>query len=239
MVKLGVFLGKITVLLFHQDFIVNYKLLIFDFDGTLANSFPWLMEILDELAEKFNAIPLDPNRLSEIKNYPPRKIMKMHNVPIWKLPAILKFTRSRMKTNGESIVRFEGVDALLKELDARNIRMALVTTNTCETVRRVLGDDLYNLFQLFEDRVSLFGKPAALNRIARKSGLNKSEMLAIGDEIRDIDAAKKVCIPFGAVSWGFSTLEAMLTRTPDHIFTEMEQILDLVDGGPGELSATA
>ena len=143
---------------------MTYKLLIFDFDGTLANSFPWVLGILDELAEKFKALPLDHSKLNEIKNYPPRKILKMHNVPIWKLPAILKFTRARMHSNGESIIRFEGVDDLLQDLNDRNIRMALVTTNTCETVRRVLGEDLYNLFQLFEDKVSIFWKTRRIKK---------------------------------------------------------------------------
>lgn len=209
-----------------------YKLLIFDFDGTLANSYPWVVAILDELAEKFNAIPVDHSKLDELKNYPPRKIMKMHNVSIWKLPAILKFTRSRMKTNGDSIKCFEGVGKMLQELKDNDIRLALVTTNTCETVRRVLGDDLYSFFHLFEDKVSLFGKPAALKRIIRKSGLDRSEMLAIGDEIRDVEAAKKVNIPFGAVSWGFSTMDAMASHEPEHIFTEMSQIVDLVLSPP-------
>ncbi len=209
-----------------------YKLLIFDFDGTLANSYPWVVAILDELAEKFNAIPVDHSKLDELKNYPPRKIMKMHNVSIWKLPAILKFTRSRMKTNGDSIKCFEGVGKMLQELKDNDIRLALVTTNTCETVRRVLGDDLYSFFHLFEDKVSLFGKPAALKRIIRKSGLDRSEMLAIGDEIRDVEAAKKVNIPFGAVSWGFSTMDAMASHEPEHIFTEMSQIVDLVLSSP-------
>ena len=123
----------------------------------------------------------------------------------------------------------EKLGSFKKRLKERNIKMALVTTNTRETVRRVLGDELYELFQLFEDKVSIFGKPAALRKIAKQSGLDKSEMLAIGDEIRDIDAAKKVNIPFGAVSWGFSNLEALISRSPEHIFTEMDQILDVVD----------
>jgi len=211
-------------------------MLIFDFDGTLANSFPWVLNILDELAEKFNALPLDPSRLEELKEYPPRKIMKMHNIPTWKLPAILKFTRSRMRTNGESIHCFEGVSSLLNKIYEQNIQMALVTSNTRETARRVLGDELYNLFQLFEDKVSLFGKPAALKRIVRKSGFEKSQMLAIGDEIRDIEAAKKVNIPFGAVSWGFTSLEALTSRNPEHIFTDMDQIIDLLRGDAGSFS---
>lgn len=216
-----------------------YKLLIFDFDGTLANSFPWVLAILDELAEKFHAIPVDHSKLDELKSYGPRKIMKMHKVSIWKLPAILRFTRSRMKTNGENIHCFEGVAAMLQELKDNDIRMALVTTNTCETVRRVLGDDLYSLFHLFEDKVSMFGKPAALRRIIRKSGLDRSEMLAIGDEIRDVEAAKKVNIPFGAVSWGFSNMEAMASHSPEHTFTEMNQIVDLVVPSSFTLDAAA
>jgi phosphoglycolate phosphatase len=222
-----------------MDYIVSYKLLIFDFDGTLANSFPWLMDILDELADKFHTLHLDPSQLDEIKNYPPRKIMKMHKVPAWKLPAILKFTRSRMKTSGEGIQCFEGVSELLRSLHDSDVRMALVTTNTCETVRRVLGDELFDMFHFYEDRISLFGKPAALKRIIRKSGLDCSEMLAIGDEIRDIEAAKKVNIPFGAVSWGFSTPEALSLCEPEYLFTEMSQILDTISSGGCGLKSAA
>ena len=208
---------------------MGYRLVIFDFDGTLANSFPWVLAILDELAEKFKTKQFDPTRLEEIKGYSPKKILKMHNIPVWKLPAILRFTRKRMRTNGGNIIPFDGVSQLLQELSQRDVCLALVTTNTCETVRRVLGDELYQLFQYFEDQVSMFGKPAALKRIIKKSGFEKSEMLAIGDEIRDIVAANKVEIPFGAVSWGFSSIEALQQHSPSHTFTEMHQILEAVE----------
>ncbi|MCX6056204.1 MAG: HAD hydrolase-like protein [Chloroflexi bacterium] len=206
-----------------------YKLIVFDFDGTLANSFPWVLGILDELAKKFNTKPLDPTQLEQIKNYSPRVILEMHNVPLWKLPSILKFTRARMRTHGETIKIFEGVDLLLQALSERNIRLAIVTTNTRETVRRVLGEELFELFHYLEDRVSIFGKPAALRKIIRKSGYEKVEMLSIGDEIRDLEAAQIVHIPFGAVSWGFSSLEALSQRFPSHTFTNMQQILEVVD----------
>ena len=65
--------------------------------------------------------------------------------------------------------------------------------------------------------------------IIKKSGFEKSEMLAIGDEIRDIVAANKVEIPFGAVSWGFSSIEALQQHSPSHTFTEMHQILEAVE----------
>jgi phosphoglycolate phosphatase len=208
------------------------KLVIFDFDGTLANSFPWVLNILDELAAKYKVKNYDRSSLPIMRNYPPRKIMKMHRVSIWKLPGMLKFTRGKMRKTAHSIERFDGVDRLLTSLTAKNIKLAIVTTNTREVVEQVLGKELFNLIHFFEGGISLFGKPKALKKVLRNSGIRNSDTLAIGDEIRDLDAALKVRIPFGAVSWGFSTLDAFLERSPQYTFTHLDQINDLIELQP-------
>jgi phosphoglycolate phosphatase len=208
------------------------KLVIFDFDGTLANSFPWVLNILDELAAKYKVKNYDRSSLPIMRNYPPRKIMKMHRVSIWKLPGMLKFTRGKMRKTAHSIERFDGVDRLLTSLTAKNIKLAIVTTNTREVVEQVLGKELFNLIHYFEGGISLFGKSKALKKVLRNSGIRNSDTLAIGDEIRDLDAALKVRIPFGAVSWGFSTLEAFMGRSPQYTFTHLDQINDLIELQP-------
>jgi phosphoglycolate phosphatase len=208
------------------------KLVIFDFDGTLANSFPIVLNMLDELAQKFNTKKLNHADIPRLRNYTPRKIMKMHNVRLWKVPAILKFTRTRMRSDAHRIHKFEGVDEVLRELHRRNVKLGIVTTNTRGIVEQVLGPEIFNLFSYFLGEVSLFGKSKALKKMLSLSGVENSETLAIGDEIRDLDAANKVNIPFGAVSWGFATAEAMNSRNPRFTFTQPAQILELIDNQP-------
>jgi phosphoglycolate phosphatase len=208
------------------------KLVIFDFDGTLANSFPIVLNMLDELAQKFNTKKLNHADIPRLRNYTPRKIMRMLNVRLWKVPAILKFTRTRMRSDAHRIHKFEGVDEVLRELHRRNVKLGIVTTNTRGIVEQVLGPEIFNLFSYFLGEVSLFGKPKALKKMLSLSGVENSETLAIGDEIRDLDAANKVNIPFGAVSWGFATPEAMNSRNPRFTFTQPAQILELIDNQP-------
>jgi len=205
------------------------KLVIFDFDGTLANTFPLVLSMLDELAEKFRTRKLDHEDLPHLRNYPPMKIMRMHRVKFWQLPSILKYTRLRMHGDAHLITRFDGIDDVIRALSSRNIKLGIVTTNTRSIVEQVLGAELFKLFDYFVGEVSLFGKPKALRKVLAQSGCSNSEALAIGDEIRDLDAAARVNIPFGAVSWGFSSPEALRARNPLFTFTHPAQILENID----------
>ena len=212
--------------------LMQCKLIIFDFDGTLANSFPVVLNMLDELAQKFNTKKLDHADIPRLRNYTPQKIMKIHNVRLWKVPAILKFTRTRMRSDAHRIHKFDGIDEVLRELHERNIKLGIVTTNTRGIVEQVLGPEIFKLISYFLGEVSLFGKPKALKKMLTLSGVENSETLAIGDEIRDLDAATKVNIPFGAVLWGFASPEAMGARNPNFTFSQPGQILELIENQP-------
>jgi phosphoglycolate phosphatase len=215
-----------------------FKLVIFDFDGTLSNSFPAVLNMLDELALRFRVKRLEHISLETLRGYSARSLLKMHRVPLWRLPSMVRFTRKKMNSREHPIELFEGVGDLLNALHTRNVRMAVVTTNTREYVREILGNELFGMISFLEDKVSIFGKPAALKRVLRKSGIKREETLAIGDELRDLQAAQKVMIPFGAVSWGFSTLEALVEQSPSFVFTSLEQIVDAVDGLPEVIKLT-
>ena len=208
---------------------MNCKLVIFDFDGTLANTFPFVLAMLDELAEKFKTRKMNHEDLPKIRHYSPHKIMKMHKVRIWKVPGILRYTRILMRRDAHRITKFDGIDEVIRELSLRKIKLGIVTTNTRAIVEQVLGQDIFKLFNYFMGEVSLFGKPRALKKMLNLAGCENSETLAIGDEIRDLDAAAKVKIPFGAVSWGFSSPEALSARNPLFTFTHPAQILESID----------
>lgn len=208
---------------------MNCKLVIFDFDGTLANTFPLVLSLLDELAEKFRTRKLNQEDIPHLRHYSPMKIMRMHRVKLWQIPSILRYTRLRMHGDAHLIARFDGIDDVIRDLSLRKIKMGIVTTNTRSIVEQVLGTELFKLFDYFVGEVSLFGKPKALKNVLSQSGCLNSETLAIGDEIRDLDAAARANIPFGAVSWGFSSPEALRARNPLFTFTHPTQILDSID----------
>jgi phosphoglycolate phosphatase len=209
---------------------MRYQLVIFDFDGTLANTLPWIISLIDEIVEKFRIKSPDKSQLQSMRSYSPRQLMKMHEVSIWKLPRMVKFVRNRMKNEAHQILPFEGSDKILRALTDRKIQLAMVTTNSKTNIRKVLGEELFSLFSIFEDRIPMFGKSAALKRVLKKSGVPSNQTLCVGDESRDIIAAHHKRIPIAAVTWGYANPESLLEHVPEFIVNTFEELLKIIDG---------
>jgi phosphoglycolate phosphatase-like HAD superfamily hydrolase len=76
---------------------------------------------------------------------------------------------------------------MLEDLAAAGIGLAVVSSNDEANVRRILGPAAAPVGR-FLCGAGLFGKAAAFRRIRRQSGLPASRILAVGDEVRDIEA---------------------------------------------------
>ncbi len=205
---------------------MRYKLVIFDFDGTLADSLPWMVTILDQVADKFHVKRVDPNDLEELRGYSARQLFQLYEIPFWKLALMGSYVRRQMGENINQIQLFPGVDRLLERLDERGIPLALVTSNSFENACQVLGPANAARFRYLECGVSLFGKSPKLQKILRKSKVAPGDAICIGDEIRDIEAAKKIKIPFGAVSWGYTRLTALQAHGPEEVFSSVEDMFE-------------
>jgi phosphoglycolate phosphatase len=208
--------------------LVKYKLAIFDFDGTLADTFPWVVGIMDQVADRFQLKRLEPDELETLRGPDARKLLKAYRLPFWKILEIATHVRGLMTQDIHNITLFEGMDRLLKDLSDRGVRLAMVSSNSCENVKHVLGPEIGALFQHYECGVSLFGKAGKFRKILRQSRVMAYEAISIGDEIRDLEAAKSTNIDFGAVSWGYTRVEALMALSPCEVFTSVEDILEKV-----------
>jgi len=207
---------------------VKYKLAIFDFDGTLADTFPWVERIMDQVADHFQLKRLEPHELETLRGPDARKLLKAYRLPFWKILEIATHVRALMSQDIHNIALFEGMDRLLRDLSERGVRLALVSSNSCENVHTVLGLELGSLFRYYECGVSFFGKTNKFRKIMRQSGVLPYEAISIGDEIRDLEAAKKANVDFGAVSWGYTRVEALMALAPCEVFTSVDDILEKI-----------
>jgi phosphoglycolate phosphatase len=203
---------------------MKYKLVIFDFDGTLADSFPWFIQVVNSVAAKYNFKPIEEGEVERLRSFSARQLIKHLGVPLWKIPFIAGHMRRLLTSDAPKISPFVGVDDLLAHLAHTGITLALVTSNSLINVRQVLGDKNLSHFTYLECGISLFGKRAPFRKILKQSGARPHEVLAIGDELRDLEAATQERIPFGAVAWGFTTLEALQAHAPDEVFLHIEDI---------------
>ena len=207
---------------------MKYKLVMFDFDGTLADSFPWFIQVANTVADKYRFKRIQPHEIETLRGYSGRQLVQHLGVPWWKLPLIGRHMRQLTASNIGQISLFEGVDRVLRELAEAGVTLALVTSNSYANARHVLGPDNTARITDYECDVSIFGKRSRFQRILKRRGVAPHEALCIGDELRDWEAASKAGIPFGAVSWGFTQREALEARAPAEVFTRMEQIIERV-----------
>ena len=113
----------------------------------------------------------------------------------------------------------------LHRLATAGVQLAVVSSNSRENVERVLAGDR-KLITHFACGVSMFGKAAKLRQVLRLSGVQKQHAIFIGDEIRDAEAAHKVQIAFGAVTWGQHSLQALRAQSPTEVFATVREIAE-------------
>lgn len=205
----------------------RYDLLIFDFDGTLADSFPFFIEVFDTLADAHHFRRLDRTRLDELRGADLPQIMRHVGLPRWKLLPVAMHFRALMAQHIGRIRLFDGVSAVLHGAAADGVRLAIVSSNSEANVRAVLGPDA-SLFGHFECGAALFGKRRRLRRVVQRSDVPATRVLCVGDELRDIDAAHAEGLDFGAVAWGYTRPETLRARAPQLMFGSVAEMAALL-----------
>jgi phosphoglycolate phosphatase len=201
-----------------------YPLVIFDLDGTLADSFPWFLRNVNGVADKFSFRRIGDQDIEALRNLGSREILGRLEIPFWKLPGIARHMR-RLKTEHLADIKlFPEVDTMLRALADAGVRLALVSSDSEANACRQLGEAAV-LFSYFDCGASLFGKPAKFRRILKRAAIERDQAIAIGDEIRDIEAARATGIACGAVTWGYAAPEALRALGPDLVFDEIEDIV--------------
>lgn len=202
----------------------RFALVIFDFDGTLADSWPWAVGAINDAADRFGFRRADGCELEALRGLPTREILRRLQVPLVRVPRIAAYLRQRAVDDAASIPRFVGVDVLLPALAARGIKLAVASSNAEATVRQVLGPALCANLALLSCGASLFGKDARLRQILRRLRVPAAQAILIGDEVRDIEAARAVGIACGAVLWGYATPALLRSARPDVVFSSVDEI---------------
>ena len=207
---------------------MRYRLAIFDFDGTLADSFHWFLGVVNRLADEHEFRRIEEHEVEALRGQGARQIVGHLGIPAWKMAMIARRMRQHMARDIGSISPFPGVDRLLQELARRDVHLGIVTSNSDENVRRVLGPETADLIRYWGCGVSMFGKRPKLREALRGSRVPASQAICIGDEIRDLEAARAEGIPFGGVTWGYTHPEALRAHRPEEMFSSLEEILERV-----------
>ncbi len=205
-----------------------YTLAIFDFDGTLADTFPWFVEVFNGVADRYRFRRIHPGELEALRGCEARAMMRRLGIRGWKVPFIANHMRRLAARDIDRLRLFDGAGPLLRRLNEKGVTVAIVSSNTEANVRRVLGPENAALVAHYACGASIFGKHGKFRTVIARSGVPPTRTIAIGDEIRDIEAARRAGIACGAVTWGYALPEALRAHAPDALFASFEEIAERV-----------
>lgn len=203
----------------------RYSLAIFDLDGTLVDSFPWFLRHSNDVADRFGFRRIAPEDIDRLRREGACEILARLDVPLWKLPLIARHMRQLKSRHVDDLALFPGASEMLRALKDGGMTIALVSSDSEANARRQLGDANAALFSEFACGASLFGKAAKFRRVLKRSGVDPSRAIAIGDEVRDIEAARAAGIACGAVTWGYAAPETLRALGPDWVFEEVGEVM--------------
>ncbi len=200
-----------------------YSFVIFDLDGTLADSFPWFLRTINDVADRFGFRRVRDEDVEPLRHASTREILRHLEIPLWKLPMIARHMRRLKAAQAADIKLFDGAESMLRTLAAAGLRLTLVSSDSEANARVKLGAAAA-LFSEFDCAASIFGKPAKFRRVLRSAGVAPAHAIAIGDETRDIEAARAAGIACGAVTWGYAAPKALRALRPDLVFDRIDDI---------------
>lgn len=198
------------------------KAIIFDFDGTLADSFALAVEIFYKLTS-FKKIPKAD--ISRLRGLPVAKVAHELGIPLWRVPTLLSWGRKQMYERSDEIEMFEGMPDTLKQL-SKTHKIFILSSNSPKTIAAVLKKyKVDHTVQTVYGGISLFSKHHKLKQVVKQQKLDATKVWYVGDEARDIEAANKEQIKSIAVSWGYNNIHVLKSHQPDHlVFTTNELV---------------
>ena len=206
------------------------KCVLFDFDGTLGDTYDAGVEILNVLAAEFGFRPLPPGEVSLARDLSTRQLMRHLGIPQMKLHRISKRGTQEITKRIMDIRPFDGVPEMLAELKGAGVVLGVLTSNSEENVRAFLRNHGLEVFDFIKSSSKLLGKARVLRTILQERALEPREILLVGDELRDIEAAQEIGVHMAAVTWGYNSISALKAAAPDYMISEPQGICSLVQG---------
>lgn len=203
---------------------------LFDFDGTLADSLSVIVEIANRLAPEFGYRPTSLEQVDALKGLSTRQLIRYSGIPVLKIPALLRRLRAELTDYSTHIPPFEGIPDAIQQLNTQNYPLAIITSNTPEVVNPFLAT--HTLDHCFSGVVgggTLFGKGRLLAKYVKRYGFVPEQTVYVGDEVRDIQAARFAGLRSAAVTWGFNSRESLATAQPDWLIDDPRDLVAIAD----------
>ncbi|WP_134702661.1 HAD hydrolase-like protein [Ammoniphilus sp. YIM 78166] len=204
------------------------KHIVFDFDGTIADSSHFLIDLLNQVGKKHGYPPVSTAMIAELRDMTMKQRLNHLGIPLYKLPFIALDVKKGLGQSIHQMKPFPDILRVLQELRDQGYTLAVLSSNSKENIQSFLNLHGLTLFHDVQTTRGIFGKAKVLERYLKKHGLRPRDVLYVGDEHRDIVACQEAKVPVVAVTWGYDSIELLEKATPNHLAHTPNDLLALV-----------
>ncbi len=202
---------------------------IFDFDGTIADSFATIVSICNQLAQEFGYHVASDIEINQLRNLNSRQIIKHSGVSILQLPMLIRRLKIDLNQVVHELLPIAGIPETLVTLKQQGYRLGILTSNGRDNVEAFLhSNGMVDLFDFIYSGATLFGKNRLIRQCLNQQHLSPAQVVYVGDETRDIEAARKIRVHTVAVAWGFNTAAVLAEHHPDFLLLHPHELLKVV-----------
>ena len=206
---------------------MTYRLVLWDFDGTLADTLRSAVEIYNRIAPKYQALPM--TNPEAMRGMTAAELVRRHNIRCHRFPFLIREFLAEQGRTMTDVQLHQGIVETLEALSRIGLRHAIVSSNSEANIRTCLQS--HAVEQHFEFVVGvkrLFGKKRGLKNALRLSKLSASEVLYVGDETRDIRAAHQLRMPIACVTWGVNSSALLAEHGPEYLIATPQELLPIL-----------
>lgn len=196
---------------------------IFDFDGTIADTRDLIIDIGNIYASEIGAAPIGEDDIKIYYDEGARALMAKRNFSVIDVVKLLKRGSEIFAERSGAVALVPGIASVIGELADGGVHVAVVTSNTEESVRKITGDLSKSFTGIFPEK-DLFGKAAKLKKVVRSFGVDPKRVFYIGDEPRDMTAAIKAGVHPVGVTWGFGSKRSLVSAGAEIVVNSPEEL---------------
>lgn len=202
--------------------------IIFDFDGTLADSRGLAVNLYNELARKYGYKEIGEHEVEGFSKLSIAERLKVLGVPYYRLPGLVGEMKRNYRNSVDSLELVAGMSSVIEELAAADYRLSLISSNSKSIIERFLANHNITCFEHIYCSRDLFGKSHQINRYLKMFQVLNEEAVYIGDELRDIESCKKCRICIVAATWGYDASDLLVQGNPDFAVSHPAELVPLL-----------
>ncbi len=204
------------------------RTIVFDFDGTIADTLSVVIKIANKFADHYGYHRIPLSDLPKLREKKPSEVLRHLGISIFKLPIVVRKIRFEMNKEISHLKTAVDLRETLVKLKDNGCILGILTTNSRENVIEFLKNNNLELFDFTYSGRAVFGKSRLLKKMIKAKTIPHDDPIYVGDEIRDVEAAKKAGIKVIGVTWGYNTKNALIKAHPNHVVEEPKQLLETI-----------